>query len=182
MARSASLSVGKRRSAARLAAVQALYQIDIAGGEANSVVGEFAQYRLGEDVDGVAIVEADRELFGDLVLGVTSHRNTIDDQLRAVLTGLWTLEKLELLVREILRAATYELLHRNDIDPPLTISEYVDLTAAFFSEKEPDFVNSILDQVARGLGAASMKTVAPASSPETAETGETGTTETDENW
>jgi N utilization substance protein B len=115
------------------------------------------------------------------VLGVTSHRNTIDDQLRAVLTGLWTLEKLELLVREILRAATYELLHRNDIDPPLTVSEYVDLTAAFFSEKEPDFVNSILDQVARGLGAASMKTVAPASSPETAETGETGTTETDEN-
>jgi transcription antitermination protein NusB len=178
MARGATLSVGKQRSAARLAAVQALYQMDIAGGEANSVVGEFAQYRLGEDVDGVAIVEADRELFGDLVLGVTAHRAGIDDQLRTVLTGLWKLEKLELLVREILRAATYEFMHRSDIDPPLTISEYVDLTAAFFSEKEPDFVNSILDQVARGLGADNMKTGAPDSMLAPVET---GTTETDEN-
>mgnify|MGYP006440882669 CR=1 FL=1 len=74
MAPGKSLSVGKRRSAARLAAVQALYQMDVAGGEANSVVGEFTQYRLGEDVEGVAIVEADRELFGDIVLGVTAHR------------------------------------------------------------------------------------------------------------
>lgn len=162
-----SLSVGKRRSAARLAAVQALYQMDIAGGEANSVVGEFAQYRLGEDVEGVAIVEADRELFGDIVLGVTAHRADIDDRLRSVLTGIWTLDKLELLVREILRAATYELMQRSDIDPPLTISEYVDLTAAFFSEKEPDFVNSILDQIARGSRSADMPDRKPETAPET---------------
>jgi|APSaa5957512535_1039671.scaffolds.fasta_scaffold150401_2 transcription antitermination protein NusB len=162
-----SLSVGKRRSAARLAAVQALYQMDIAGGEANSVVGEFTQYRLGEDVEGVAIVEADRELFGDIVLGVSAHRADIDDRLRSVLTGNWTFDKLELLVREILRAATYELMHRGDIDPPLTISEYVDLAAAFFSEKEPDFVNSILDQIARGSRSADMPDRQPETTPET---------------
>ena len=178
MAPGKSLSVGKRRSAARLAAVQALYQMDVAGGEANSVVGEFTQYRLGEDVEGVAIVEADRELFGDIVLGVTAHRADIDDRLRSVLTGIWTLDKLELLVREILRAATYELMQRTDIDPPLTISEYVDLTAAFFSEKEPDFVNSILDQIARGSRSADMPDRKAEAAPET--TPETGP-DTDEN-
>jgi transcription antitermination protein NusB len=162
MSRGKSLSKGKRRSAARLAAVQALYQIDIAGGEANSVVGEFTRYRLGEDVDGVEIVEADRELFGDLVLGVTTHREALNDRLNGVLTGHWTLDKLELLVREILRAGTYEIVERPDIDAPLTISEYVDLTAAFFAEKEPNFVNSVLDQVAKQFASPSTVSDEPA--------------------
>lgn len=150
------LSRGRRRSAARLAAVQALYQMEFDGNEAANVVGQFETYRLGETIDGVPIVEADHELFGELVLGVTSHRSEIDGVIGELLVEGRTLAKLELILREILRAAAYEILKRPDIDPPLTISEYVDITTAFFANKEPDFVNSILDQLARKARAKDM--------------------------
>ena len=149
MTKRPTVSKGKRRSAARLAAVQALYQLDIAGGVAEAVVGEFNRYRFGGELDGQQLVMADPALFGELVLGVTQDREEIDARLRSVLEGKWDFSSLELLMQEILRAAALEILKRPDIDPPLSISEYVDLTKSFFDKREPALVNGILDRLAR---------------------------------
>ena len=144
-----SVSRGKRRSAARLAAVQALYQLDIAGGGAEAVVGEFSRYRFGAEIEGTRLVEAEPELFGDLVLGVTRRREDIDARLAKVISDDLPFDRLELLLQEILRAGAYEILIREDIDPPLTISEYVDVANSFFARREPTLVNGILDRLAR---------------------------------
>ena len=149
MTRKPTVSKGKRRSAARLAAVQALYQLELAGGVAEAVVGEFNRYRFGGELDGQQLVEADPALFGELVLGVTQRRAEIDEKLKSVLQGDWDFSSLELLMQEILRAGAFEILMRPDIDPPLSISEYVDLTKAFFEKREPALVNGILDRLAR---------------------------------
>jgi N utilization substance protein B len=144
-----SVSRGKRRSAARLAAVQALYQLDIAGGGAEAVVGEFNRYRLGGEIEGARLIEAEPELFGDVVLGVTQRRGEIDERLAAVLSEDLLLDRLELLLQAILRAGAYEILARQDIDPPLTISEYVDVANSFFVRRESTMINGILDRLAR---------------------------------
>jgi N utilization substance protein B len=149
MSRTPTASRGKRRSAARLAAVQALYQLDVAGGAAEAVVGEFNRYRFGGELDGQKLVEADPALFGELVLGVTQRRDDIDARLREVLQGDWDFSSLELLTREILRAGAFEILMRPDIDPPLSISEYVDVAKSFFDKREPALINGILDRLAR---------------------------------
>lgn len=151
-----SASRGMRRSAARLAAVQALYQLDIAGGGPEAVVGEFNRYRLGGEIDGKRLVEAEPELFGDLVLGVTRHRAEIDGKLAEVLSDDLPIERLEMLLQAILRAGAYEILIREDIDPPLTISEYVDVANSFFVRRESTMVNSVLDRLARTVRPAEM--------------------------
>lgn len=147
-----SVSRGKRRSAARLAAVQALYQLDVAGGGAEAVVGEFNRYRFGGEVDGAKLIEAEPELFGDLVLGVTQRRAEIDARLATVINEEVPFDRLELLLQAILRAGAYEILIRADIDPPLTISEYVDVANSFFVRRESTIVNGILDRLAREAG------------------------------
>ena len=146
-----SVSRGKRRSAARLAAVQALYQLDIAGGGAEAVVGEFNRYRLGGEIDGTRLVEAEPELFGDLVLGVTQRRTEIDKRLAGVIRATLPFDRLELLLQAILRAGAYEILERADIDPPLTISEYVDVANSFFVRRESTMVNGVLDRLAHDV-------------------------------
>ena len=143
-----SVSRGKRRSAARLAAVQALYQLDVAGGGVEEVVGEFNNYRLGGEVDGKQLIEAEPELFGDLVLGVTQRRTEIDQRLTVVIHDELTFDRFELLLRVILRAGAYEILARADIDTSLTISEYVDVANSFFVNRESSMVNRILDRLA----------------------------------
>jgi len=149
MTRRPSVSRGKRRSAARLAAVQALYQLDIAGGGAEAVVGEFNRYRFGGEQEGVKLIEADPALFGELVLGATGRRDEIDAALTRALDAGWDLSRLDLLARAILRAGAFEILMRPDIDPPLTISEYVDVAKSFFERREPGLINGILDRLAR---------------------------------
>ncbi len=149
MTRRPSVSRGRRRSAARLAAVQALYQLDIAGGGAEAVVGEFNRYRFGVELDGVLLIEAEPALFGDLVLGATGRRGEIDAALTRVLEAGWKLSRLDLLARAILRAGAFEILMRPDIDPPLTINEYVDVAKSFFERREPSLINGILDRLAR---------------------------------
>jgi len=144
-----SVSRGRRRSAARLAAVQALYQLDVAGGAAESVVGEFSRYRFGSEIEGVKLIEAEPELFGDVVLGVTRRRAEIDERLASVMTSELPLDRLELLLQSILRAGAYEIIVRRDIDPPLTINEYVDVANSFFVRRESTMVNGILDRLAR---------------------------------
>lgn len=142
---------GVRRSAARLAAVQALYQIEMTGAATETVIDEFLAHRLKEEVDGVRLEGADRRLLRELVAGIASEATTLDDMLSAVLEEGWPVERLETLLRIVLRAGVYELSERRDIPPRVVIAEYVDLADAFFGGKEPGLVNGVLDRLARSL-------------------------------
>ena len=142
---------GKGRSTARLAAVQALYQIEIAEGDADQVIAEFTGHRLGESVEGVKLPKPDASFFAELVQGVVRNRRDLDDMIAAVLTEDWTIERLEVLLCCLLRAGAHELADRTDIPARVVISEYVNLADAFYGEKETGLVNGLLDRLAREL-------------------------------
>lgn len=143
---------GRRRSIARLAAVQALYQVELNPGlGAASVVREFVRDRLGREIDGDHYGEADEALFTDIVRGVATERERLDETLAAALSEEWPLARLETLLRLILEAGAFELAHRPDIPPRVTMSEYVAIADAFFSGREPGLVNGVLDRLARRL-------------------------------
>ena len=149
-------SAKARRKAARLAAVQALYQIDLnqiepTGIAVESVIGEFINHRLGEEIDGAKFVAADPQLFADIVRGAAHRRAEVDGMLAAALEPRYALDRMELLMRAILRAGAYELFVHNDTHPRILISEYVDVAHAFFAAREPGMVNGVLDHVARAL-------------------------------
>lgn len=142
------------RGAARLMAVQALYQMDIRGGSADATVLEFIQHRSeGADTeeDAANPRDADKALFADLVRGVARDRSEIDAALNGCLDGGSTMERLEPLLRAIMGAGAYELRSRSDIPARVSISEYVHLTDAFFDGKEPGLVNAVLDRLAKIL-------------------------------
>lgn len=141
----------KQRSAARLAAAQALYQVEIANAPVEQVLKEFLDHRLGESIDGVLLVEADRDLLCDLVRGVSAQPDAFDDMLAAVLDADWTVERLETLLRVVLRIGAYEMSDRRDVPARVIISEYLDLADAFFGGKEPGLVNGVLDRLAHEL-------------------------------
>ena len=142
---------GTPRSTARLAAVQALYQLELSGSDPEQVITEFNGHRLDEVVDGVTLVKPDRALFADLVRGVTRNRRDLDDMIAAVLVEDWTIERLETLLACILRAGAHELADHPDTPARVVISEYVDLADAFYGEKETGLVNGVLDRLAREL-------------------------------
>ena len=143
---------GRRRSLARLAAVQALYQLELNPGRgADAAIGEFVHHRLGREIDGEVYGEADPALFADIVRGVTADRERLDETLSAALSEEWPLARLETLLRLIIEAGAYELVHRPDIPPRVTISEYVAIAYAFFSGKEPGLANGVFDRLARML-------------------------------
>lgn len=144
-------AVGGPRRAARLAAVQALYQMELGGGNADQVVAEFDRHRLGKEIDGESFGEVDRKLFADLVRGVAIGCSDLDSMIAACLSEDWKVERLEAVLRAILRAAAFELSERHDVPPRVVITEYVDLADAFFSGKEPALVNGVLDCVARAI-------------------------------
>ena len=150
-------SGGRRRSVARLAAVQALYQLELNPDlDAASVIREFVGHRLGREIDGDNYGEADAKLFGEIVEGVAAHRAPLDEAISAVLTEEWPLPRLETILRAILEAGAYELMHRQDVPPRVTISEYVGIAYAFFTGKEPGLANGVLDRLARTLRAADL--------------------------
>jgi N utilization substance protein B len=136
-----------RRGAARLAAVQALYQIDLTSASPEPVVAEFRRHRLEEDEAGG--VPADRAFFDELVVGAYTRRAEIDALLAPLLAAGWTLERLETVLRAILRAGAFEIVARGDIPARVVIDEYVSVAHAFFSGQEPGVVNGILDRLAR---------------------------------
>jgi transcription antitermination protein NusB len=140
-------------SAARLLAVQALYQRALGGQSAAEVLREFLQHRIGEDVDGLKHDKVNRELLTDLVEGVAREEGSLDDMLAAVLDEDWTIERLEILLHALLRAATFELSERLEVPARVVISEYVDLANAFFDGRETAFVNGMLDRLAHVLRA-----------------------------
>jgi len=145
---------GRRRSIARLGAVQALYQLAFNPGlGADVAVGEFLHHRLGREIDGELYGEADEELFADIVRGVTQHRERLDETIAASLSEEWPLRRLETILRLILEAGAYELAYRPDIPPRVTLSEYVGIADAFFDGKEPGLANGVLNRLARALRA-----------------------------
>jgi N utilization substance protein B len=143
---------GRRRSIARLGAIQALYQLALSPGlSAEIAVGEFLHHRLGREIDGDVYGEADEALFAEIVRGVEEHREHLDETIAAALSEEWPLRRLETILRLILEAGAYELVHRPDIPPRVTLSEYVAIAYAFFDGKEPGLANGVLNRVARAL-------------------------------
>ena len=141
----------RRRSAARLAAVQALYQIDLGGAAPEAVIAEFRVHRFGRELDGENYGEADTALFAEIVKGVVARQAELDRALAGALTPEWPLERLETVLRAILRAGAFELLALGDIPARVVISEYLDIAHAFFAGKEPGLVNGVLDHIAHRL-------------------------------
>ena len=155
--RSAQRGGGRRRSIARLAAVQALYQLELNPGLGpEAVVREFVRDRLGREIDGDVYGEADEVLFAEIVRGVAADRERLDETLSAALSEEWPLARLETVLRLILEAGGYELVHRPDIPPRVTMSEYVAIAHAFFSGREPALANGVFDRLARTLRAADL--------------------------
>lgn len=141
----------RRRSAARLGAVQALYQIETADETARLVIDEFIQHRLGAEIEGVEYADADPEFFSDIVGGVHRRLAEIDKLIDAALSGSWAVDRLDRTVRQILRAGVYELTARLDVPTAVVISEYIDVAHAFYDDAEPKFVNGVLDRLGREL-------------------------------
>jgi N utilization substance protein B len=139
----------KSRSAARLAAVQALYQQEMEGTALRPLLHEFHQHRLGATIENVEYADAEVQFFDDLVVGVDGRREEINRLIASKLAKGWTLERLDKPMRQILRAGTYELLARADVPVGTVISEYVDVAHAFYDKRETSFVNGLLDSVAK---------------------------------
>jgi transcription antitermination protein NusB len=137
------------RSQARLAAVQALYQMDLAATDINTLVHEFVSERFGSGAEDQTVAFADKDLFEAIVRGVVEHQAEIDPALDAQLASGWRLNRIDATVRANLRAAMYEILYRPDVPPRVIISEYVDIAKAFFEGEEPKVVNAVLDKLAR---------------------------------
>jgi N utilization substance protein B len=147
--RQAAPRTGQARSAARLAAVQALYQMDMTGADLKRVIAEFEAHRLGQEIEGCQYCEAELAFFRDLAEGVVHEQLTIDPLIDRHLAEGWRLNRVDSILRAILRAGAYEILKRPDIPMRVAINEYVDLAHAFFEGKEPKVVNGILDKLAR---------------------------------
>ena len=143
-----------KRGAARLAAVQALYQMDLAGTGLNEILAEFESHWLGGEVEGAQYRPAEAAFFRDIVAGVVREQTRLDPQIDAALTRGWPLKRIEAVLRAVLRAGAYELACRSDVPARVVTAEYVDVAAAFVDEEETGMVNAVLDQLAHQLRAA----------------------------
>ena len=137
------------RAAARLAAVQALYQLEMEGTALAQLIDEFHRHRLGAEIEGDQYADAEQAFFDDTVKGVAARRDEIDALLDAKLAEGWKLERLDKTMLQVLRAGAWELMARADVPTASTISEYVDVAHAFFEAREAKFVNGVLDAVAK---------------------------------
>jgi N utilization substance protein B len=136
------------RSAARLAALQALYQLEMTGNAPDDVVAEFIQHRFGHDSETGKTIPHDEAFFSDIVHGVLKHQVEIDRSVARSLASGWTLTRIDSILRALLRSATYELVARRDVPAKVVIDEYVELARDFFEGEEPGFVNAVLDRLA----------------------------------
>jgi transcription antitermination protein NusB len=138
-----------RRGAARLAAVQALYQMDISGAGVNDVLAEFESHWIGNEVEGEKYLPAEAAFFRDVVSGVVRDQAKLDPLIDDALTNGWPLKRIDAILRAVLRAGSYELEHRKDVPGRVVVSEYVDVAHAFVEKDETGMVNAVLDQIAR---------------------------------
>lgn len=139
------------RSAARLAAVQALYQMDMEKTPLARLLDEFHQHRLGREIEDEQYADAEVAFFDDVVKGVDARREEIDGIVSAKLAEGWSLNRLDRTMIQILRCGAYELMARNDVPKAAVITEYVDVAHAFFEEREAKFVNGLLDAIAKDV-------------------------------
>lgn len=137
------------RSAARLAAVQALYQMEMEATPLAKLLHEFHQHRLGATIEDATYADAEQDFFDDIVSGVDARRGEIDGLITDRLAEGWNLNRLDRPMRAILRAGTYELIARPDVPAASVISEYIDVAHAFFDKRETGFVNGLLDAIAK---------------------------------
>jgi N utilization substance protein B len=144
----------EERSASRLAALQALYQLEMTGNAPGEVVEEFIQHRFAPDPERGNPELHDEAFFSDIVHGVLKHQVEIDRSVARSLASGWTLSRIDSILRALLRAATYELVARKDVPAKVVIDEYVELSRDFFQGEEPAFVNAVLDRLAHRKRAA----------------------------
>ena len=137
------------RSAARLAAVQALYQQEMEETPTARLLHEFHNHRLGATIEGETYADAEISFFDDLVTGTLARRDEIDALIAERLAEGWTLDRLDKPMKAILRVGAYELIARPDVPVASVISEYVDVADAFFEQREKGFVNGLLDAIAK---------------------------------
>lgn len=153
-----------KRSAARLAAVQALYEVEISDAQVDDVLIEFQKTRWDtpqevgdEDRTSSPLTEPDKQLFSDLLRGVSKRQAELEEILAGSLSQEWSADRLETIVRIILLCGIYELHIRHDVPPRVAITQYVDVSHAFFEGPEPGFVNGVLDKVAKTIRADELK-------------------------
>ena len=139
----------QQRSVARLAAVQALYQMEAGGAGVDAVVREFLDHRFGGDIEGESLADADEAFFGELVRGVVADQAAVDRAIAKRLATGWRLDRIDATLRAILRSGAYELTRRPDVPTEVAIDEYVEIAKSFFEGPEPGFVNGALDAIAR---------------------------------
>jgi transcription antitermination protein NusB len=142
-----------QRAAARLAAVQALYQMDLAGTGLPNILAEFESHWIGQEVEGDQYKPADLALFRDVLHGVLEHQRPLDRMVNDALQSGWPLTRIESIMRAILRAGAYELRHRSDVPARVVIKEYTDIGGAFFEREEVGMINAVLDGLAHTLRA-----------------------------
>ncbi|MCB8820937.1 transcription antitermination factor NusB [Microvirga rosea] len=145
------------RSAARLAAVQALYQMDVSGKGVIDALAEFEAFWIGREVEGIEFQPSDTEFFRNILSGVVENQRAIDVKIDKTLSAGWPLKRVEAVLRAILRAGGYELMFRKDVPARVVITEYVDVTHGFYSEDEPGLVNAVLDTMARDVRAGELE-------------------------
>jgi N utilization substance protein B len=138
-----------RRGAARLAAVQALYQMDMAGAGLNEILAQFESHWIGQEVEGDQYLPAEPAFFRDIVSGVVAAQRHLDPRINEALQATWPLKRVEAVLRSVLRAGAYELEKRADIPARVIVSEYVDVARAFVEATETGMVNAVLDRIAR---------------------------------
>ena len=137
------------RSAARLAAVQALYQMESAGQGVEATIREFTEFRLGGEIEGEKLHKADAAFFSDILRGAVETQSRLDPYLQRQLAEGWRLSRLDATARAILRAGLYEMVRRPDVPYKVVINEYMDIAQAFFEGDEPGFINAVLDAAAK---------------------------------
>lgn len=145
------MSNRQARAAARLGAVQALYQHQMEGTPLIQLLDEFHMHRLGAEIEDIQFAEAERAFFDDVVKGTLARRDEIDELLTSKLAEGWSLARLDKTMLQILRAGAYELMARADVPTSTAISEYIDVAHAFFDAREAKFVNGVLDAVAKAV-------------------------------
>ena len=157
------MSQAEHRAAARLAASQALYQMDVTGKGLNEIFAEFESFWIGQEVEGEQYKPAEIAFFRDIMTGVLEDQEALDRLVDANLQRGWPLRRIEALMRAILRAGCYELKKRKDVPARVVIAEYVDVAGAFFDREESGMINAVLDALARLLRAAEFETAHGAS-------------------
>lgn len=138
-----------QRGSARLAAVQALYQMDVGGASLEDTLDQFSQFRLGKEVEGDQYLPADADFFSTILKGVVGKQVDIDPEIDRSLIAGWPLTRIDRTLRAVLRAGAFEIIYRPDVPIAVAISEYVDVARAFYDGDEPKMVNAVLDRIAR---------------------------------